>query len=351
VKRLGGTKPPFATIWKSARCLMALLSILAVWPGTSFCQSASTAPSQPSLTLQEYVAELDRCRAVLDTAPGNSAAIHELRATLPATWTVTAGETRYPVTTSWLTSALSRIERNPGANGDALAQIQHKLQAYREAAQSLETPMASESLAQSRTKLNSIMNAREFRGQQGPSWLDVLKAHIWSWISEHLERIFGRLGGAQTIGNVVAWTVIVLACLLLLSWTVRFLMRAGTRSEMDLSGATPVNRDWQRWLRDARAAAGRGDYRAAIHAAYWAAIVRMEETKSLPEDRSRTPRESLRLIQRESVDYAPLLQLTQRFELVWYGYRSATDADWNDAVKQLETLGCLRSSTVAISGS
>ena len=91
--------------------------------------------------------------------------------------------------------------------------------------------------------------------------------------------------------------------------------------------------------------------RAAIHAAYWAAIVRMEETKSLPEDRSRTPRESLRLIQKESADYPPLVRLTERFELVWYGYRSATDADWSDAMQQLETLGCLRSSTAAISGS
>ena len=76
---------------------------------------------------------------------------------------------------------------------------------------------------------------------------------------------------------------------------------------MDLSGATPVGRDWRRWLREAKEAAGRGDYRAAIHAAYWAAMVRMEEMKTLPEDRSRTPRESLRLIDRGSAAYAPLL--------------------------------------------
>ncbi len=172
-----------------------------------------------------------------------------------------------------------------------------------------------------------------------------------SWIVRQLERIFGRLGGSKTIGNIVAWTVISLACLILLIWMVRFLLRAGSRAEMDLRGATPVNRDWHRWLRDARTAAGQGDYRAAIHAAYWAAIVRMEETNALPEDRSRTPRESLRLIRQQSADYAPLLRLTQRFELVWYGYRSATDADWSDAIQQFETLGCLRSSTAAISGS
>jgi Domain of unknown function (DUF4129) len=301
--------------------------------------------------MQEYIAELDRCSAVLNASPADPAAIHELRTTLPARWTVTAGETHYTVSTDWLTGALAGIEKNPGANKDGLAQIRDRLKAYREEAQAMQSTVASQNLERSRTRLNSILSAREFRGQRGPTWLDALKARVWSWIVRQLERIFGRLGGSKTIGNIVAWTVISLACLILLIWMVRFLLRAGSRAEMNLRGATPISRDWHRWLRDARAAAGRGDYRAAIHAAYWAAIVRMEETNALPADRSRTPRESLRLIRQESADYVPLLQLTQRFELVWYGYRSATDADWSDAMQQLETLGCLRSSTAAISGS
>jgi hypothetical protein len=351
VKRLRQTKFRLAATWKVARCLIALLAILAVWPAKSLCQSASSAASQQSLTLQEYIAELDRCSAVLSASPADPAAIHELRTTLPASWTVSAEETHYTVSTSWLTGALAGIEKSPGSNSDGLSQIRDRVKAYREEAQAMQTSTASQNLAQSRSRLNSILSAREFRGQRGPTWLDALKARVWSWIVRQLERIFGRLGGSKTIGNIVAWTVISLACLILLIWMVRFLLRAGSRAEMDLRGATPMNRDWHRWLRDARAAAGRGDYRAAIYAAYWAAIVRMEETNALPEDRSRTPRESLRLIRQESADYAPLLQLTQRFELVWYGYRSATDADWSDAMQQLETLGCLRSSTAAISGS
>jgi hypothetical protein len=338
-------------MWNAARCLIALMATLAFSSAKSLCQSASSAPPQQSLTLQEYITELDRCSAVLKVSPADPAAMHELRTTLPPSWTVTADETHYTVSTDWLTGALAGIEKNPGANSDGLAQIRDRLKAYREEAQALQTSTGSQNLERSRTRLNSILSAREFRGQRGPTWLDALKARVWSWIVRQLERVFGRLGGSKTIGNMVAWTVISLACLILVIWMVRFLMRAGSRAEMDLRGATPVNRDWHRWLRDARAAAGNGDYRAAIHAAYWAAIVRMEETNALPEDRSRTPRESLRLIRRESADYAPLLQLTQRFELVWYGYRSATVADWSDAMQQLETLGCLRSSTAAISGS
>jgi hypothetical protein len=331
--------------------LVVLLFLPSLSPPKGYCQSVGSITVQQTLTLQEYISELDRCLSALNASPLNADALHELRLTLPASWTVTAGKTRYSVGTEWLTGALAQIERNPSASGEILTQTRQRLETYRESAQAMQTPMAPEELAQSRARLNAILSAREFRGQHGPSWLDVLKARIWSWIIRQLERLLGRLGGSRTIGNIVAWTVIVLACVVLLFWTVRFLMRSGTRSEMDLSGAVPVSQDWHRWLRDARAAAAQGDYRAAIHAAYWAAIVRMEETKSLPEDRSRTPRESLRLIQKQSADYAPLLRLTERFELVWYGYRSATDADWSDAMQQLETLGCLRSSTAAISAS
>lgn len=340
----------WVAIWKQTLCLIALLAVLTVGAPQVLSQSAGATTSQPALSLQEYIAELDRCSAVLSGSP-TSSAVHDLRVTLPANWTVAAGDSRYSVATDWLTGPLALIEKNPGANQDLLVQTRRKLQTYREAAQAMATSAASENISQSRTRLDAILSAREFRGQRGPSWMDVLKARVFAWIGRQLEKLFGRVGGARSIRNIVAWTVVILAGVLLMFWTVRFLMHAGARSVMDLSGATPVNRDWQRWLREARDAAARGDYRDAIHAGYWAAIVRMEETKSLPEDRSRTPRESLRLIRRESAEYAPLLQLTRRFELVWYGYRSATAADWSEAVQQLETLGCLRSSTPAISAS
>jgi hypothetical protein len=332
------------------RRFVLLFAAFAAWPLLNFAQSPNSGSPQ-SLTLQEYIAELDRCSEILNGSPIDSSALHGLRVALPSNWTVNAGQARYTVDMNWLATPLSLIEKNPGANRDLLALTRQQLQLHREAAQALATPSAARNLSQSRNRLNAILSAREFRGQRGPSWTDVLKARVWAWIERHLERIFGGIGRAKSVRDIVAWAVIILACLLLLFWTVRFLMRAGPRSLMDLSGAPPVNRDWHRWLRDARDAAARGDYRAAIHAGYWAAIVRMEETNSLPQDRSRTPRESLRLIQKESADYAPLLQLTRRFELVWYGYRSATDADWSDAVRQLEMLGCLRSSTPAISAS
>ncbi len=323
------------------QCFVLLIAIFSAWPPATFGQSSNSAAPQ-SLSLQEYIAELDRCSAVLNSSPVDPAAVRKLHATLPASWTVTTANARYTIDMAWLSAGLAGIEENPDAKSQALAQTREKLETYRQDAHALADAMETHrGTAQPRARLNAILSAREFSGQQGPTWLDVEKQKIRDWIYRQIEKIFGHVR-ARSIGNIVAWSLVTLAGLLLLFWTLRFLMRERQGSEMDLSGATPIGRDWRRWLREAREAAGRGDYRAAIHAAYWAAIVRMEETKSLPEDRSRTPRESLKLIDRGSAAYAPLSQLTRRFELVWYGYRAATAADWDDAAQQLETLGCPR---------
>ena len=140
--------------------------------------------------------------------------------------------------------------------------------------------------------------------------------------------------------------------LLLAFWAVRYWIAVALRSEIDLRGAAVAGQDWRYWVAKARAAAGQADYRAAIHATYWAGVARLEESRLLPQDRSRTPRESLRLMMQQGAPaYEPLAALTRRFEFTWYGYRVATSADWDDAMRQLETIGCLPPSTPAIAPS
>jgi len=315
-------------------------AVLSVSPSALLCQSAnSAAPASQSLTLPQYIEELDRCSSVLNRTPIDAKAARELRASLPAGWSVTDEGARYTIDTAWLSSALVSAESPSSGADEALRQARERLELYRHDAKTMAgEEQKRRDRVQTRADLNSILSAREFRAQQGPSWLDIEKQKIRDWIYRQLVKIFGR-ARARSLG-VVVWCLIGLACVVLLFWTVRFLLQEGRRTDMDLSGAVPIGHDWRRWLREARDAATRGDYRAAIHAAYWAAIVRMEETKSLPEDRSRTPRESLRLVGRSSPSYTPLSQLTRRFELVWYGYRDVTAADWDDAAQQLEMLGC-----------
>jgi Domain of unknown function (DUF4129) len=333
---------------RTARLSLSLILLALVAPAV-FSQSgaASTRP----LTLQEYISELDRCSAVLNGHQSDPAAFRHLRATLPAQWTVADGGQVYTVSTDWLTDALPALRTDAPASNPLLAGTRERLAALRAAADSLEEQSNSARLQESRAQLNRILSAREFQNGHGPSWFDLLKARVYDWIGRQLERFFGHFRHGRTIGNAIAWMLIVLAALLLGAWAVRASLRGGKQTEMDLDGAARPEGGWRDWLRNARASAERGDYRAAIHAAYWAGVMRLEEIHRLPQDRARTPREALRLIRRESAEYAPLAQLTRRFELVWYGYRSATETDWSDAMQQLEKLGCLPSSTPAIAAS
>ncbi len=57
-------------------------------------------------------------------------------------------------------------------------------------------------------------------------------------------------------------------------------------------------------------------------------------------DASRTPREYLRLLPRDSKHRPALANLTRSFEMAWYGYRPVTPAQAQSALHELENLGC-----------
>ena len=297
------------------------------------------------ITLSQYIAELRLASNSLNQE--NVAERRRLRASLPAEWVVHTEGQSFHVKTDWLAAALVPEEGTPNPGTNPALQARQHLAALLEEAEASAPAASDPDLASFRARADRILRDPEFQGSHEPSWWDSLKARMNRWISRQLNRIFGRMAISAGVGSGIAWVLVGLAMLLIAFWTVRSLMNAASRSEMDLRGSAPAGQDWRYWAREARTAAEGGDYRSAIHAAYWAAVARLEENHVLPEDRSRTPRESLRVIGRVNGAYTPLLHLTRKFELTWYGYRSATPDDWNDAVEQLETLGCLSSSTVA----
>jgi hypothetical protein len=337
---------------KIARALLvtSLFVIAGIFPSALWSSPAdSISTVKEIITLQGYIAELHTAMAALKAE--NPAAAHSLHASLPGEWVVLMDEQSIRVKTGWLSVALLAREKAPAENAVLLENARQRLAGMVEDAEALSAPQAGAELAQSKAKVETILSDREFQGSHELSWLDKQKARIRLWISRHLDKLFARMGVSASVGETFAWILVSLVGLLLAFWGVRSMLTAAARSKLDLSGAVPAGKDWRYWAAEARSAAQRGDFRAAIHAAYWTAMAQLEENRQLPEDRSRTPRESLRLLRRENAAYTPLSQLTRRFELTWYGYKSATSADWDDVMKQLEAIECLRSSTRAIASS
>jgi hypothetical protein len=326
-----------------------LFQVAGIFPSTSWSRPAGPISSSKQVSMQEYVTALRTATSALEGESSNS--VKDFRESLPGEWVVQSDGQSFRVKTDWLAVALLAVEKGPKENANLVKQAQEHLAALRETAEGLVGPPAGADLGQAHAQVDHILSGREFKGSHEPTWFDKLNARVRAWIARHLESLFGRMGVSASVGNAIAWTLVSLVGLLLVFWAVRYVIAAANRSQMDLSGIPPAGRDWRYWAGEARASAQRGDFRSAIHAAYWCAVTQLEENRLLPGDPSRTPRESLRLLKKENAVYGPLSQLTRRFELTWYGYKAATSLDWDDAVKQLEALDCLRLSTRAIANS
>jgi hypothetical protein len=163
-----------------------------------------------------------------------------------------------------------------------------------------------------------------------------------------LLRLFGEMAQYPIGGQVLFWAIVVLCVGFLALWVFRFTVSRDRIEALPPGHVVAPSRTWQEWIRVARMAASRNDFREAIHAAYWAGIARLEDTGMLPKDRTKTPREYLRLISQPArgelmppaAYRQPLTVLTSRLERTWYGNRPASGDDFRDTLEQVEALGC-----------
>jgi len=173
----------------------------------------------------------------------------------------------------------------------------------------------------------------------GPDWLDRFKA----WLLRNLLRFLGgaiRKVAVPTVGKLFVYGLMALA-ILALGYLVYRNIVWGNDFEAVTPNDMPVSaKEWAVWLSEARAMAGQGRWRDAIHLAYWAGISFLERQGTWKPDRARTPREYLRLLSSASEHRETLTNLTRIFELAWYAKRDASERTFSDALQQLEKLGC-----------
>jgi Domain of unknown function (DUF4129) len=313
-----------------------LTTLLASWlPACAQSPIGIQSPAAASeLDLQSYPRELAR----IEEASKNPEQIREIRKSLPETWKVKDGDRVYFVPTREISDALLQIERNP--KNPVAGQLETRLQSMQRQAQALSRPMSSPSALDAETDLKKILNRAEFREATGPSPWDLARARMNRWILDHVIKLLNRLRISQKTGNAVAWVVLILAV-----WTLFYaIYRSLTNSAKPADSraeAEPMPSDVRRWIQEALAAADRGDFREAVHCAYWASVAHLEDIRMLPRDRARTPRESLGLLELHPKEQGVLQTLTRNFELIWYGYRPVSAADWTGTKQQLEKMGCL----------
>lgn len=306
----------------------------------------SQAAALPQSTLSAYTSHLESLRGLLDDCRANASACNPAKvgsdeqvnvAALNSGANVNSFEAHY----DWLREALQQAHDPGMKNRDELltsatGRIQESLQDAKTAAL---PPAASTEFAHARSSANAILDHPEFVTISRESIWDRVLARIYLW----LDNLFGNVAkfGKRSpwIGPVLEWGLIILTFTGLALWAIRILQRQRLKVRME---ATRQIEPWEEasrnWRAQAAEKAAQQNWREAVHCLYWASIVMLEGRRFWTPNRSRTPREYLRLLEAGSPRWSLLGQQTWGFERIWYGLYPAKSGDYENALHIHEQL-------------
>jgi hypothetical protein len=323
-------------LFSGKSCFVLLLSLALGLAAGTRAQAPNAATDLPG-----YIADLQSWSAVVAQLPSHPEKVSDLRRSVPLKLEVQSGGQHFTISNAWLVLALVHWEKQAPQRAALQEQIAQRLQWELRQVQALRGAPEAPSSQLARAQLASILKRREFRFVRPPSWWDLMWARVWRWIGRQLEKLMRRLHLKPAVSNVFSWILLGVA-FLLLAWMLWRNLRRASRGMMRLGLQAPVSTawGWKQWAEAARSATAEQRYRDAVHCCYWAAVFRLEQMGVWRLDDSRTPREYLRLLPRDSEHRAAMSNLTRSFEIVWYGYRPATPAQAQSALQELENLGC-----------
>jgi Domain of unknown function (DUF4129) len=287
--------------------------------------------------LDGFIAEQQRLSETLSKKP-SSEEMGRLRDELPAYWTVRTQDGSFTISSEYLKGQLTS-----GKSDDAKLWVDHVIG---------EAKGYSEELLRAKTgdahrELDKILGGSEYAAVHPPSAWDLFRQRLSAWMLRMLGKLFGGMARYPMGGEILFWLIVVAGVGFIALRVFRFLASRERMEAMPGSEIVNASRMWQEWIRMAREAAARNDFRDAVHAAYWAGIARLEDAGVVPKDRTKTPREYLRLVTSAPGELAappmyrePLTELTKRLERIWYANRGAGPEDYQQALRQLEAMGC-----------
>jgi len=296
--------------------------------------------ARASISAAEYRNQLHDLSGQIASLQDHPESAGTVEAGLKETLTVETGSGEIVVDFRPLKNDLAQFRSAEAKQRAALLpQMQKYVDALNAGAAAFDRP--SEDSSTRRSKLAEILARREFRHMQAPSLLDLVLNKVLQWLARILGRFLKIGSSTVTPLHIFIYSLIGAALVLMAVWTIRRLRRGEESPEQrEIIPFAPSARGWRAWLGDARSLAAKQDWRNAIHMAYWAGISFLEEHGAWRPNRARTPREYLRLVNPRTAQHAPLAALTRKFEFVWYGAHEAVESDFQETLRQLETLGC-----------
>ena len=325
-----------------ARFPVCLLSLALALPLSAAAQDSAPATSSTGdapIPLDAFVRTLDRIIQDIDAA-ATPADASRIAAGIPARWHVDTGSGTIDVSSGWLIASLAEAAKQP-ANWPAMrAEIRRRADAVRQEAGEPSASDAPGARARARVAIGGILSRQEFQQSATARWRDQLRERVMQWIDD----LWSRFGTGPGTGAavVLAWTAAIAALIGLGFWLARSIADLPSGSTLNLGGGAVARPRARELALRALAQARAGNPREAVRCAYNAALVQLEEEGAWKVDDARTPREYLPMLEAGDARRSPVVDLTQRFERIWYGNRPVSADDTPRVAADLETLGCLR---------
>ncbi|MGH9564603.1 MAG: hypothetical protein ACRD4I_01340, partial [Candidatus Angelobacter sp.] len=277
------------------------------------CMLSCKPAAASGITVNEYRQQLAQFSQEIGSLAQNPQQAGVVEAGIPGSVPVQTDPGKVTVNYQPLKNDLATLSKAEGQERERLLrQITSYMQELEQQAADFDVPAANASAT--KRKLNEILARREFRNVHSPSMGEVLLSRILRWLARWMFRIHLPRSGFNLF-SVVIWGVIGAVVLVLIFWTVRRLRHLGEPpAAREIIPFSPSARNWRLWLAEARENAERQDFRNAIHLAYWAGISFLESSGAWRPNRSRTPREYLRLLTSRSNHYPILSALTTKLE-------------------------------------
>lgn len=307
-------------------CLLALLSCSAV------ARAVELSPAEYQQQLHDFDTRVEQLKDHPDQTV-------KFLAEIPDGVSISDNSHQYSISYAWLKDQLRQFLRAEiKTRSTFLQKIQEHLHVLEQQAQAYVKADADTGAA--KRKLDEILARREFRKAHGPSALAIWWEKVMRWISKLLNRHSPNGTTTEDLLHILVYVAVAVAFSMFAIWLKRRLDRPREQFEREIVPFAPSARGWRTWLAEARDAAQQGDWRNGVHLAYWAGIAFLEEHGAWRPDRARTPREYLRMLGTRKPEYPTLSALTGKFEIIWYGHREASAADFQETLGQLEKLGC-----------
>jgi Domain of unknown function (DUF4129) len=304
-------------------------------------------------TLDDYDARLKRAVTALEdyqhdqNGHGQSSATANfsvVRNQLPAEETVDFRGQSIRVNNSWLDHDLREFEKSdkPADRTAIVARIKERLQAIQQHVEQLRTAtMQPGDKDAEKGRLAEILRRPEYvpAAPQGNA-LERLLDRLLRW----LLRLFPKskpmqAGNSRAIANVAQVLVIgvSLALIVLLIWKFGPRLLSGRRKKKKKREARIVlgemldpDQTAADLLAQAEGLAREGNLRAAIRKAYIALLCELADRKIISLAQYKTNSDYLNAVRDKGSLYTSMRKLTNSFEMHWYGFVPAGEADWDE---------------------